>query len=436
MLVDPSILHFEAELSHSNIARALLETGEFESSHRGPVYPLVLAAIFWAFGKAEHFGVAIFGFLTALFALAGTYRISLKLFGPVPALFAFLFVALDLCFLFNSFSNDLPDVFFISIAVWAVYFLLIYLDSSAWRHILVSGALFCMAFLTKPIGLYLPILAAIVLLCRAVVERQMGALLKISVFVLLIAGASQAWSYRNFEKTGAWTFNSLAGSHYLFYFGSYILSDVTGRPMGEIKRELQDARFADPAVKALDPERLERADYFYSAVRNKHFLSEFKGLVRDHPFSFLTVTLVGVAKTLVGGGFPLALSFYSHAERDALMNEANLGLYGKRILLFDAWYREMYLVAASVLYEYAFALIFWGMFSYGVILQLKNYRHLFWAKFLLVLCIGYLAIAVGPVAHKRYRLAFEVFAAGFAGYGLVQAIDRVARARRRRNEFI
>jgi len=146
-------------LTNDRIALGLLRDGPSGGFFRPPLYPGLLAALYRVFGHQAAVVVG-FQFLLGLAALVPAYRLGERWFGPAAALAG---VWIGACYpLRIFFEGETLDVtlftFLFILATWKLWQAL---EQGSRPRLLLSGALFGAAVLTRPNALIaLPFIAA------------------------------------------------------------------------------------------------------------------------------------------------------------------------------------------------------------------------------------------------------------------------------------
>jgi 4-amino-4-deoxy-L-arabinose transferase-like glycosyltransferase len=215
-------------------ALALLKSGSFSPSpeqapepeiNRTPGYPLLIAALYGAFGERPWLLSVAGAFFSAGTALA-LFSLARRLFDDRAATCAVLLLSLDFGTFWRS-LDVLSDTPFTCLLVVGLLLAVRSLDSDGPRDALLAGLALASATLVRPISLYL--LAALVLFLLLAggrpsrVSRARAAAFALPC-VLLVGG----WAARNRVRAGAFTVSPLPSSWLLFYFASGVQAQVDG----------------------------------------------------------------------------------------------------------------------------------------------------------------------------------------------------------------
>ncbi|NIQ02239.1 MAG: hypothetical protein GWM98_19130 [Nitrospinaceae bacterium] len=284
MLKDPPGAFIEVD-SHSYLdpAEALWQDGRYHiepgsevpETLRPPGYPLFLATVFALAGNSTH---AIVFFQIALFLATCylLYNFGERWFGPRPALWAVIFLAIDppsLSYNFKIMSECLTAFLTLAFA-WAVYR---YFETRGRsRFGFLSGMFLTLATLVRPTTYYfLPVLLMVFLgfLIREKVDWK-GTVRSLVItalpFIILIGG----WQWRNLEKVGVFQFTTVKGWALYLGKGAQIYGDLHRVGLGE----------AEVALIQILKQKIPEWDSLPMERKDAIFLAEGKKLVKEHPW--------------------------------------------------------------------------------------------------------------------------------------------------------
>ena len=432
---NPDAINGHGEESHREAALHILEYGNYPSSHRLPIYPILIAILYKIFGIHNDIPLAFTVGFTSLTTIFLAYLIAEKLFNTRAGIWAAALLALELHLLHNSYSIDFPDAFFTFFLTFAIYITLHSFDRNVrLRTVLISAALLSLSALTKPIAYYLPFVVfiplAIYLFQNVGLHRGMRLTIAYLGIVGLILGG---WHYHNYTKTGFATFSPMKGFHFLFYTGAYILSEKEDIPFTQMQHKLITQYIQDPKIQALDPDNLDANNYFFSPARDQYLLKDAVQIIKDHPLIYLYVTIRGIAKTMFWGCRDVALNFYSAQERKEIIAAPESGkrFATLQLSLDRGFYFLIFIMNATRLYS----ILLWPMVLIGMIQQLLK-RPIRLELIFLILTIGYLAFTAGAVGHIRYRLPYESISVVFASIFLTQISHKFIELKHKKQQHV
>ncbi len=342
---------------------------------RSPGYPVFLALIYGAFGRAP---VAVFAMQALLFAgsIVLLWLLARMYFSPPYSFLPPLFLALSwpMALFVTKLETELLSLFLLLVFV---YFLQRFFISQKYALILVAGAAISWFLLIKPAALYLlPFIAAHVAL-RARGEAAKTLALLMIVPALLVG----AWMVRSIVLFDTWQVQS--GSFVLGYRGLEVTNSwerVKGAFMGALLGDIVADKFSPgyaqnpepyPSINAtterfvaLGKEGLtekEREDIVYNEAWSR---------IAQNPIKFLVFGVIGLLRQntpLNHKGYAITHTFAEGGYEYILEGQKIALLIGIRIL----WYAFL----AAVLYGAAitardwrrWGIIFIWIFGYNIL---------------------------------------------------------------------
>ena len=220
------------------------------TAHDLPLYPLVLAAIHVATGDAGATARVACLVNAVLFALAaaGVHALALRLVGDRRAALAALWVFALLPAAIPYSVFHMPESLFLALFVWSQVFLLGALRDPSWRSLLAAFGLLGLATLAKPITVFYPALAGVLVLVGA---RQLAVgarVLRVAAGVALVLAILSPWVLRNRAVFGVAGLSTITGTNLFYYNYRFLLEDRLGP---DAARTLEDQR--DAALRPLGP---------------------------------------------------------------------------------------------------------------------------------------------------------------------------------------
>lgn len=386
-----------------SLARTILSDGKFsqtpESDYeyfRTPAYPLLLAALLAIFKSVLAIPIA----QSVLVAISCSliYLLGVRYFTPLVGLAAAGFYALDPSVLTTAFVS-LSDTLFVLLLLIVV----LCIRSERWSVFLVSCVAAGLMVLTRPVGLYiLPLLALLLLPAlpewKKALPRALVFLAVASVFIL-------PWMVRNAVQSGHFALSSLSAYNALFFNVIEYESHRRGVPKDEVRGEIYL--------------RLGTEDWM--ALRSFKYADEEMAMVREYLspyivdyayFHALKVSPFFFSSSIEAAGRFLYAFGAKTGDAPEDVNVSALFLAGDvsnatRALLADA----------PQLFERLFWLFIWlsaGLTAlYGFLARAQE--GVFWAA--LFLTAMAFAVLASPVAMPRYRLPAEPFVFLLAAQG-------------------
>jgi hypothetical protein len=296
---NPDALHFVL-LGHNIWERAAFsrmnEPPYTPDMLRTPVYPVVAGALDLACGA---WGIYVFQALCGTVLALGVYLLCRPLFGRRVALIAGLLLSADLMLAvlhFEAMSETLYDVLAtLGLFLWLGELYRPSEERLRYRRLVLSGGLLGLAILTRPTGLYLPLVLGLAQAAMALWRRS-GRLLWGGVLTAAVAyGVIAPWVVRNYLVFGVPRLSTADTSNLIYSAGAGAYSVEHGVSWVEaqemIHREYHIASFnesnnpwrADRSVKQIDDEQ--------RAVQ--------MAVLKKYPRSLVKATALGIGKASV-----------------------------------------------------------------------------------------------------------------------------------------
>jgi len=242
---------------------------------RTPGYPLLLAL----FG-ARTLPVIIFQHLVNAGLAIGIYLLVLYRADRRPALIASLLFSLDVPTI--HYANKLLTETVFTALLYVVFVLALQRP----RPILI-GLLTGVLVLIRPIALFYCVALAFYFLLRRVPKRQL------LIFVAMSLVLPGAWALRNRVRVGVFTISSIGDFNLLGYraAGALAIEDE-----GDFRKAIADEEQAltDEADDAMQAElHVADANDLPDAVRGRYYAKYAWRIIREHPASFVQLTIRG-----------------------------------------------------------------------------------------------------------------------------------------------
>ena len=211
-----------------------------KTTFRPPLYSLVLAGIYGAFGENPAFGL-VFNNILLLLTVVVVYLIG-RNFGPWIGVVAAALFALDPIGLITANKNGSDALFTFLMAV------LVLLSLKAWSSkvnittVALVSLVLALSSLTRAVSLYLwfPLLVSFAVAHRWRAPRLQWSRIALLMFVFLsIQGVLiGGWSARNYAVSGRADFASEKVDHVYDFFGPLVVARATGTSRKAINKEL------------------------------------------------------------------------------------------------------------------------------------------------------------------------------------------------------
>ncbi|MDQ6802618.1 MAG: hypothetical protein M3041_17560 [Acidobacteriota bacterium] len=253
-------------------------SGEIETL-RTPGYPLLLAL----FG-ARTLPVIIFQHLVDAGLAIGIYLLVLYRAGRRPALIAALLFSLNVPTI--HYANKLLTETVFTALLYVVFVLALQRPRPVAIGLL-TGAL----VLIRPVALFYFVVLAFCFLLRRIPKRQL------LVFVAITLALPGAWALRNRMRIGVFTISPIGDFNLLGYraAGALAIEDE-----GDFRKAVADEEQAltDEADDAMQNELHIDANTLSDAVRGRYYAKYAWRIIREHPVSFVQLTIRGLLVNL------------------------------------------------------------------------------------------------------------------------------------------
>ena len=234
-------------LHHGVFSRSAGPPFAFEAK-RPPGFPAVLAVIYGIFGTSPFWVAAVQAVLATLTILL-TYQIGKMMFGRTVGLIAAAALCLDPVSVGMS-QVVLSETTYVLLTLLGVWFVVDPKHSSHPWQLGLAGLALALATLVRPIGYYLPVGIAILLVIHMSLDRRelrdrgdryrKAVLDAVAVMVapLLLVGGWQVFKY---SQTGQAQLSAIEGWNMYAYRAAKVLSLAEHRPYDELHREMVDS---------------------------------------------------------------------------------------------------------------------------------------------------------------------------------------------------
>lgn len=393
--------------SYMSFAEAIM-TGhgwEYPSAMRTPGYPLWLAGLMTIFDKQVFWLVAAQALLSAA-TIGLTYSIGRRVFDDKIASFAAFLLAINLESITHSFFL-LTETLFTFLFVLMAYFLLDK-HSSSWRKVSLAGFFLGLGILTRPLALYYPVLALVLILWG---QDSFRIRVRNSVCFITACGLVVIpWMYRNSRVMELFTVSTISEYNLLYYNAASVLGD-SGQPTPDVMNKLKDQVQQLLSERGL-PDTETNNTRIYSELGKKiilsdpvrymmvHFVTDLDGLYPDTELFriFGVTTQPDYSETLSSQG--------AIAVVKMLKKEPASTIWALILILA---------LNLPLLASYAG----WGAASFTMVAN-KQYHHLVF----LSMPIFYSLLLPGVVSYSRFRVPAVPFIDILAAMGIMWLVDK------------
>ncbi|MEO5761677.1 MAG: glycosyltransferase family 39 protein [Vicinamibacteria bacterium] len=346
---------------------------------RTPGYPAFLAFLLNAFDGSLQMVIGL-QIAIAVFGVGLAVLLASRLLGPRVGAMAGLMLALDpASILYACFVQ--PDTLFTALTVAGVLIWVRSVEGASLWAAVISGFVLGLAALTRPIGIFLPLMLPLTLMARSGATRRLG------LAGCFLAGAFLpigGWMAKNQVLTGSPVFTILGDSALLHYRAAGALAEDEGIPIEEARDRVWKRFWSNnrPGASAVELSVAQRRLAFV-------ILSEHKGAA---------VRMMGrsAMRMAFGTGLTALSRLQGAKDPEAMDSPAKRVLTGLQLLI---------------------ALIASAAIARGSILLIGQ-RRFFEVSLLLGTAAYFLVVSAGPEANTRFRLPATPFLAILASHGL------------------
>jgi len=379
---------------------------------RTPVYPLFITGIYLAVGYRPEI-VALIQNIFSLMTVYITYRLAVRLFGSQAAWIASVLMVLDFGTIILA-DVTLTESLFLFLLVSACYCLFVGLNSPRGMGWMAgAGALFGLATLTRPAGLYLIVLLLPFVwwaMRRPWRERARRAVVMLIAFLLVLA----PWSYRNLQTFGSPNI-ALTQSITLTYHAKYLRAALYHTTLAE-----QESYFDNQVLRELEGRTVSRVEM------DKLVQAKAQAEIMQHPVEYVALYTKSVALMLALPNTNFLANILGILDRPtgiiADMRTRSLTENAQALADFSVRFLagspDQALFFAALLSEMAIMFLTYALAIAGTIAGWRS-GHRTTVALLLVIIVYFLAVA-GPVGTGRYRLPAMPYLMILAGLGFIQ----------------
>ncbi|MBD3286387.1 hypothetical protein GF359_07520 [candidate division WOR-3 bacterium] len=375
-----------------------------------PGYPLFIAGVYSIFGNSPY-AAAVIQIILSLSLISGIIIWCVKRFNLKTGLLAGILLLLCLSFAFYS-TQLMSDALFLCIFIPGLWFVLGLFEN---RQPLISGAtagvLLGLAALTRPIGLYFPLLLPFLFLTTRDKGRFLTRLGGYGILVATFLIVISPWFIRNKVTFGHFFFSTVQSFNLSHIHAAPIKASIDGITIYEAKAEFEEQAF----LRYGEP-RNEAERYIFTGRTAMNYLI-------THPGRYAVLYAGGVAKTFLPLGFAEFLLFYSpdqpsirnitppvqKAVLSGKLDKAFRIIWNERIKPVGWWF--VIYILGGILMAFLVVTAIIGF------IKSRGFKSVF--NLLAFICVIYFIGVTGPAGQPRHFLPVLPMAAILAAYGLI-----------------
>lgn len=376
-----------------------------------PAFPILAGGAYRLFGTV---GVFVLNILLTVLSCLIIYRLVEYYVNKSAGTFASCLFALDTLIWSLNFQA-MSDIAFVTFVLVGLYFTLPTLfpkdytkDSSFWR--LIPGGLgLGIAILTRPTGLYLPI---VVILCYAVKTifsrtNLIRSVSCITTFLLCSYALAGLWMLRNYQTFGIFTLSGNENIVMVYYTGGGAWQTEFNCSLAEAQEKIQKEYNLPPDVVC------QNADSF--GVDPAQIDRQLKACKREvltkYPVSLIKSALIGIPKSLIAHETGL----FAKLTKQDWQGAGNLFSNSPILLVIFFW---------SVLFQ--IIVICSGLI--GIVCSWIVNRDSRWTIFCIAGIAAYFVLTMGLSGADccaRYRLPLMPILIAFAAITITVLLDKI-----------
>ena len=249
------------------------------SAIRTPVYPLVIAFIYWLFG-INNLALVLAQVLMSLLTVGLTYWLGRLVFSEAEAwIGALLFTLSSAPAVYSVFI--LSETLFAQLLILVLLSLVLYRQRKKTAWLVAAGILSGLAILCRPVAAYFPVLVVgLVWLAEPDNWRK----LLVGVVAFLLAGALVVgpWVWRNMRQLGFPTISTISSYNLLFYNAVSLKADQEGVSQAQARADLQTQANA---------ELTKRGGLKNEAIQTQFYNELGHQIILAHPVRYVVIHL-------------------------------------------------------------------------------------------------------------------------------------------------
>ncbi|MEG4865197.1 MULTISPECIES: ArnT family glycosyltransferase [unclassified Microcoleus] len=406
-------------------AKKLIESGQFATGvqpeiFRTPGYPLLLIPGI-LLGQQEL--VAIFiQILLSCFTIFLIYKIALAIWGEskIATFCALLYAVEPVSILWLTLL--MPETLFTALITLFIYLLIKYFTERSCKYLLCAAISLVASIYVRPIGYYLPLIIAAILLIDSLTKIQKNKILIIHacVFFIVTMGSVGIWQVRNYVKTGYSGFAAVSDYNLYCYNGLSVIAKQKNIAFEKMAEQLgcnSRAKYLK-----LNPEQQE----WSQSQIYRYMGKEGKKMIFSHTWEASIVHLEGTLRTLIETPAKLYLKRFTRQRNPALSLSSQIPKLLTGQTTWTAIFSNFHL-SPLVFFTDLSLLLISGVYLLGVTATLLSNNFLKnRAIIALVSIVAYfLALSGGVAGGYRFRLAIMPIICLLAGYGLWLIVDKI-----------
>ncbi len=392
--------------SYLRPALELLSTGTYptDSAWRTPLYPLFVALVYWMAGTNPVFIIGI-QVVVSTIGVVLTYFLGMRLLPKPAALLAALLMAISVESI-TSAIYLMTETLFTFLFLGSMFSMVKVREQANWRWLVIAAILFGLSVLCRPIALYFPVLAVLILILdphSRWSKRIQNGLVFLAVFAVVLF----PWVLRNKVLYDLPTVTTISDYNLLFYNAAAVEANLRGMSEADIRPILQ--KRVDQTLIAWGEQNTAR-----SVARAQDVLAW--QIIQAHPLRYLflhlksdlnnflpdVTSLTEILGVTIGGKGTLSI-----LNQHGLMTAVRY-YFGNQLWLI--WLMLPLILLLGIIFLFSLA---------GAIIAAREKS--WYSLAILLLPVVYFMIIPGAASVPRFRVPAMPFFCLLAGLGLYSA---------------
>lgn len=413
-IVQDKILVGDADEYH-NLATGILENRSFSNfgAFRTPGYPIFISIIYFLFG-IKPWIVLLVQLLLNAGSLTILYFWSKILFDRKIAIMSTMLYAIDPHTIYYS-VNLLTETLFVFAFLASIFILTYGLSNRKIFFFLLSGFLFGLTALIRPIAQFSPLVAIVIISIYGGVKwsfKTKAIVSLIFIFVLTI----YPWLHRNQLEYKHLSLSYQQGSNLLFWNAAFTESSKTGRPAKQVIAEFKK-RAVELGVHEKD-NPFYKSD-IYNKIAIDYIINNWKYYILRHMKGIINIFINLDTKEICG---------FLRLETNELPFElfASPSIFKMVVEFFKIKSFHEITIGISI---GIFFLIIYSTFLFGSFLMISE--NTYFPLIMILIIIMYFSILTGVIGYARFKIPIVPFYTVISSKGVFEIFKFVKNNRYR-----
>lgn len=375
--------------------------------YRTPVYPCLVAVIFYFAGKSVAAVILLHIVIGALLSAFMVPLVDALNLSTRVGMIAGLVLAFDPLLILTTFQL-ITETVFVGIFAFAIWTLAMFFKREDRRWLIAAAVLLAAATLTRPVNQFLPFFLLPLFLLKNGKFQSSLVWKNMLIFTMISMVVPYSWAFRNYLQTSVWTLSAIGDYNLLYYRAMAVIAEEEGLSDDEAHVLLQQQ--VEDEVKN---ERLDRAGEI-ELMRKKA-----TAIFLQYPLTTLYIHAKGFLKVIANPGINLVcimlgtqeIELDSNGNMRGCNSSGEIGMFGRVLGLFSQMNLVEKLVVAFEI-SILVGLYLGAAISVWKIISAKKWFLLY---FLLSPVAYFSVLSAGGESVSRFRIPFLPFLAVLMG---------------------